>query len=404
MSESRIRKKAPNLDNFRPTGSRWLIPGLVLILLCLTAIFAWHLINQPLKEAKIIGASPVFVQPRPINLEGRYLLAGTIVVDRGVEDWSKDANGQIDPSHPFGKLDSYQPELYDAWFADLECPTSKQDLPAQVAYTRLEFNCRPEYLPEARKYFEFLNLSNNHSDNSGQAKLQETRQILDQLGFKAFGDPDPAKKDQTCQVVGLPVRVVYEERAQEERLPVALCAWHYFLRLPRAGEIELAASYAKHFPVFGFLHAGTEYRAQSTAVQQILAKRIIDQGAAFVVGNNPHWVQEAEKYKDKPIIYSTGNFIFDQMRERELQLSVSLDVSISVAWSDQVETWLLLGQTCLETNNCLTQAANLGLSPLQLDYNYQVVGGDIKSRQQTKADRPTQAFILQRLGWEELGF
>jgi poly-gamma-glutamate synthesis protein (capsule biosynthesis protein) len=32
----------------------------------------------------------------------------------------------------------------------------------------------------------------------------------------------------------------------------------------------------------------------------------------MVMGSHPHWVQAVETYKGRPIIYSLGNFIFDQ--------------------------------------------------------------------------------------------
>jgi poly-gamma-glutamate capsule biosynthesis protein CapA/YwtB (metallophosphatase superfamily) len=39
---------------------------------------------------------------------------------------------------------------------------------------------------------------------------------------------------------------------------------------------------------------------------------MIDAGADLVVGSHPHVVQPVEKYHDRWIAYSLGNFIFDQ--------------------------------------------------------------------------------------------
>jgi poly-gamma-glutamate capsule biosynthesis protein CapA/YwtB (metallophosphatase superfamily) len=38
----------------------------------------------------------------------------------------------------------------------------------------------------------------------------------------------------------------------------------------------------------------------------------IDSGADVVVGAHPHVAQDIEMYKGKPIMYSLGNFMFDQ--------------------------------------------------------------------------------------------
>lgn len=57
---------------------------------------------------------------------------------------------------------------------------------------------------------------------------------------------------------------------------------------------------------------GTEYRDTANAQQVELAHLLIDNGVDMIVGSHPHWVQNFEVYKGKPIFYSLGNFIFDQ--------------------------------------------------------------------------------------------
>ena len=340
------------------------------------------------------------------ELAGHYLLTGTIVWDRNVETWSR-VSGQIDPQQPFSGLYTYQPENYDAWVADLECPTSAQDLPAEAGGDhRLEFNCRQEYLEPARKYFEFFNLANNHSDNSGRDKLEETRQALSQAQFQHFGDPDPSYTDNACEVVGLPIRLLSKSETEPVttgRLPVAFCAWHYFYRKPLPGEIELMKEYAKIMPVFSFVHMGQEYAAAADGVQRQIAHAVIDAGAEFVVGNNPHWVQDAEVYNGKLIIYSTGNFIFDQQFNEEVKRSVSLDVSISVPYSQEVQEWLDLGAECIAyKDDCLGKATSLGLTKLDLHFDYDVVAGDLTGQLQTRANQTIQAWVEARLGWSKV--
>ena len=43
-----------------------------------------------------------------------------------------------------------------------------------------------------------------------------------------------------------------------------------------------------------------------------MAHQLIDAGADIVHGHHPHILQSTEIYKNKPIFYSLGNFIFDQ--------------------------------------------------------------------------------------------
>ncbi|MFH0987513.1 MAG: CapA family protein, partial [Patescibacteria group bacterium] len=47
------------------------------------------------------------------------------------------------------------------------------------------------------------------------------------------------------------------------------------------------------------------------------ARNAIDAGADLIIGHHPHVIQKIEKYKGKYIIYSLGNFVFDQMWSQE---------------------------------------------------------------------------------------
>jgi poly-gamma-glutamate synthesis protein (capsule biosynthesis protein) len=57
-------------------------------------------------------------------------------------------------------------------------------------------------------------------------------------------------------------------------------------------------------------HWGEERKNYPNKTQQSLGHYAIDCGADIVVGHHPHVVQGIEKYKDKYIIYSLGNFSF----------------------------------------------------------------------------------------------
>ena len=60
------------------------------------------------------------------------------------------------------------------------------------------------------------------------------------------------------------------------------------------------------------MHWGAEYKARATDVQVELGQKIIDMGADVIIGHHPHVDQEIERYGGGWIIYSLGNFIFDQ--------------------------------------------------------------------------------------------
>jgi poly-gamma-glutamate capsule biosynthesis protein CapA/YwtB (metallophosphatase superfamily) len=119
-----------------------------------------------------------------------------------------------------------------------------------------------------------------------------------------------------------------------------------------------------------------------------------------VIANNPHWVQNAEVYKGKLIVYSTGNFIFDQI-DAETMRSASIDVSITTDYNQNVQAWLKLGQQCKTfQDNCLEQAEKTGLKKINLQLHYGVVAGQGGAHELThKADAATQRAVEDRLNW-----
>jgi poly-gamma-glutamate synthesis protein (capsule biosynthesis protein) len=117
---------------------------------------------------------------------------------------------------------------------------------------------------------------------------------------------------------------------------------------------ERLASYKTLFPqraVLVYLHWGTEYAAQPTAAQRQQARALIDCGAAAVVGCHPHVVQTVEYYRGKPIIYSLGNFLFDQ---RGAATNLALQVDLDLRAGQVAATYL----RPLQLINAVPHAAN----------------------------------------------
>lgn len=60
-------------------------------------------------------------------------------------------------------------------------------------------------------------------------------------------------------------------------------------------------------------HWGNEYQVKPSSAQVQLGHQAINSGADIIIGHHPHVTQPVEEYQGKPIFYSLGNFIFDQM-------------------------------------------------------------------------------------------
>ncbi len=341
---------------------------------------------------------PTTKAPAPTTVTGKYLFSGTTYWARAIET---QAHGNY--TQPFSGLSSFQPARYDGWQIDLECPITDHTVPYETQVRLLQFNCRPEFLPEATKYFNLINLANNHTDNQGgNTGLQETRDRLAKLpNVQYFGTFDPAVTDDDCEVVALPVHIQHAGKANTKgALPVAFCAWHYVYRLPRPGEIESEQRYAKTMPVFGFAHMGREYIPKAEDTQVSIAHQIIDGGSEFVIANQSHWVQNTEVYKGKLIVYSTGNLIFDQL-DTETNRGDNIAVSLSVKDDANVKKWLALGPSCHDYHDqCLAMAEKQGLQKVQLHLDYDVIASQGGNKVVTHlADPATQAAVEQRMNW-----
>ncbi|HEY5806221.1 MAG TPA: CapA family protein [Candidatus Saccharimonadales bacterium] len=361
------------------------------------------------KDAKlptIVKAEPP--KPEKVRVEGRYLFTGTVVWARHMQEWSAKPDGTTDYAYPFSGLSTFDRSKYDAWTADLECPVMTEEISTAVQESDTAFNCRPEFLPEAAKYFNFFNLANNHTrDFNGQAALDETRTHLEKNGIQHWGDFEPGKTNNVCEVMALPVRVISSTAGKESsakgNLPVAFCAWHYFFRLPQPGEIETMKKYAEVMPVFAFMQAGIEYRPSADNYQRIMAHKIADQGPQFVVVNSAHWVQDGEVYKGVPILYSTGNFIFDQQSNKEVTRSASLDGSMTIEYTPELDKWLALGESCkAQKDNCFEQIKQQELQQPKLSFNYDLVAGDDSNKLTKRASTDIQAAVEQRVGWDAI--
>jgi poly-gamma-glutamate capsule biosynthesis protein CapA/YwtB (metallophosphatase superfamily) len=89
-------------------------------------------------------------------------------------------------------------------------------------------------------------------------------------------------------------------------------------------DIATAASQAEI--VIPYFHMGAEYVGIVPEWAANGARAAIDAGATMVVTNHPHLVQGMEIYNGRPIVYSPGNFILDQMWGVEVSGGYALEI------------------------------------------------------------------------------
>lgn len=339
---------------------------------------------------------------KPVAIKANTLFVGDTYWGRYVNDWAMKSD--LKTEYPFSRLNEFNRDKYDAWIANLECPTVSgfSQTSAQEDAT-LSFNCSPEYLPEAAKWFTAVSLANNHTDNQGVDGFVQTKQQLDQHDIQYFGHYDPAVLEDACEVVSLPVTVTYDNGANEKHaLPIALCGYNGVFKIPPAAAIAEIQKYSQMMPVIAMPHMGAEYQTSPDTLRINTYRAMIDAGADMVLGNHPHWVQSTEAYNGKLIVYSMGNFIFDQQANREVTRSAAINVVLSTSKvpSIQLQNWLKLGDSCATFKDaCLAQATTLNLEKLPIEYTYGVVGSSSANKITKPATEAETADMLTRMNW-----
>lgn len=379
--------------------------GMLLVAAAIASgIFIVSRVNSPQKNEPAVSEN--ITKPKPVSLTANTLYTGNIYWGRYVNEWAMAS--PLKMAYPFSRLNEFHRESYDAWITGLECPTVAgfSQTPAQENAT-LSFNCSPDYLPEAAKWFTVTTLANNHTDNRGAAGFEETKKHLDANGIQYFGHYDPMLKDEACEVIALPVMVAYDNNEKKRHsLPVAMCGFHGVFKVPPPETIAQISQYAELMSVIALPHMGAEYTASPDALKVATYRSMIDAGADMVLGDHPHWIQPTESYKGKLIVYSMGNFMFDQQGEKELTRSAAIRVVMNttrdVHVDNQLEKWLALGDSCKTfKDTCLSTAKAQQLKELGVNYQFGVVGSNDDNKITKPASESEQAAILQRLNWNQ---
>lgn len=366
---------------------------------CVAAYRFW-----PVEKPKPMAVTKPAAKPHAVSAQSNTLFVGDIYLGRSVNVWAQAS--PLKYAYPFSRLSEFHRDNYNAWIANLECPTvaGVHLTPAQEEAT-LSFNCDPGYLPELAKWFNVVTLANNHTDNQGVAGFAETQKHLEENGVQYFGHPDPRELNDICDVIALPATITMSDHKNVEGdLPVAMCGYHGFIRIPSIESIALMKQYSPYMPVIAMPHAGTEYMPAPDALKTNLYRSMIDNGADMVLGGHPHWVQTTESYKGHPIIYSMGNFIFDQQGALEMTRSAGVEVKFSVNGADPMvlAKWLAIGETCKTYHDdCLAKIKAADLTKLPYTFKLAIVGSEDSNKITRPASDTVQAGILHRMNWTQ---
>lgn len=266
-------------------------------LILLVSVFLIIIFVIILWPKKIAQTEPVLVASIPAPTPEKKVdifVAGDIMLDRSVRS-------QIDkfgPDHIFASTTDTIKGA-DVSFANLEGVVTNFDSVSAVNHDILRFTFDPAVLDILKSAgFKAFSQANNHDNDFGSAGIDQSFNYLKGAGLQVFGDY--FNKDGKVATFN------------KNGFDIALIGYNEF-----GGTVDHTLDLIKNYKAENYFvivmpHWGIEYQDYPTDFQKETAKKMIDIGADIIVGAHPHVVESVEVYKNKPIFYSLGNFVFDQ--------------------------------------------------------------------------------------------
>lgn len=261
--------------------------------------------------------------PKKISLG----FVGDIMLDRGMKS-SVAKYGNGDYIFVFEKVKDYLND-FDVLFGNLEGPISDRGTKTGSVYS---FRMNPKSAAALQEAgFDILSVANNHIGDWSKVAMKDTFQNLKEAKIIYSGGGNNKEEAYEIKtVIKSDTKIAYLSFSQfgkgyleagEDTAGIAIISDEKL----KSG-IEKAK--AENDIVIVSFHFGDEYKKEPNAYQKTFAHKAVDYGADLVVGHHPHVVEPIEKYKDKYIAYSLGNFVFDQHFSKETMEGLTLKVTV----------------------------------------------------------------------------
>ena len=243
-------------------------------------------------------------KPNREHLVPDYFAQGT----RPAEvDWTTVAT---DWDFPFRKISSFL-RSKDLVVVNLETP-----LTSHARHNGL-FKSDPQYAAAMKRAgISAVDLSNNHIFDAGEEGFYDTIAHLKQAGIDCIGigdNLDHARAGKISEVKGTRFCFLAYTQFCNSRYASIAGGYPGIVPLDRklmVEDIRRAADNADL--VIVSLHWGLENQPNVHAAQVELAHLLVEAGADCLIGHHPHVTHAVEVYRNCPIFYSLGNFIFAQ--------------------------------------------------------------------------------------------
>ena len=271
--------------------------------------------EQPAADTQtVIGVAPAITEPPPAPAPDTSVLRISIAAVGDMMLGTDFPENHLPDDDGVGFLAAVTPALSsaDVAFGNLEGVLVDGGEPAKKCKNPgacYLFRSPTRYAQHFRDAgFDVLSLANNHARDFGEEGRTSTMRALDAVGIHHSGrEGDFA----SFEAAGLSVAVLAYAVTKESNMLL-----DYEL-----AESTVAGFATTHDLVVVSFHAGAEgvdarnlpfaeeeYYGEPRGDVVLFARRMVDAGADLVIGHGPHVVRAAERYKDRLIAYSLGNF------------------------------------------------------------------------------------------------
>jgi poly-gamma-glutamate synthesis protein (capsule biosynthesis protein) len=246
----------------------------------------------------------------------KLLFAGDLMIGRVVNEMLQEER----PEYPWG--DTLPLFRKAAWrFCNLECVLADSWDPASVPRKMFHFRSDAKNVAVLQTAgIDAVSLANNHTLDFGERALSQMLELLDRAGICRSGAGrgiGEACRPAICRAAEATIAVIAftDNEPEWEAGLTKPGVFHVPIDLddPRAKRLLQIVRTARAVSdlVFVSAHWGPNWGRSPPRGEIPFGHALIDAGADLVFGHSPHVFYGIEIYRDRPIIYSAGDFIDD---------------------------------------------------------------------------------------------
>ena len=209
------------------------------------------------------------------------------------------------------------------------------------------FRARPDRVSILQKLgVDIVSLANNHVYDYGNEAFEDTLKTLNDNGIVYVGggyNSAEAEKVIYYVVNGIKIGIVSASRAEKIRYTPGAKedSGGIFLMYDSERLLQVSEAAAKQCDyLIAYLHWGTEDSRYYEGYQHDIAVQLTEKGVDAIIGGHPHVLQGFEYINGKPVIYSLGDFWFNEETKYNgmINLYIGINGLINISYVPCIQT------------------------------------------------------------------